>query len=67
MEVRPEVSARMSKTRGRDTKAELVVRRALHASGWRYRVNHRPVSTIRRTGDIVFTRRRVVVLVDGCF
>ena len=57
----------MSRTRGRDTAAELAVRRALFAHGWRYRVNARPVAAIRRTGDIVFTRRRVVVLIDGCF
>ena len=27
----------------------------------------RPVPTIRRTADIVFSRRRVAVFVDGCF
>lgn len=65
--VDPIVSARMSRTRGKDTAAELAIRRALHARGWRYRVNTRPVDTIRRTGDIVFTKRKVVVLIDGCF
>lgn len=63
----PHVRARMANTRGRDTKPELAVRRALHARGWRYRVNARPVADLRRTGDLVFTKRRVVVLIDGCF
>ena len=27
----------------------------------------RPVSEIRRTGDIVFVGKRVAVLIDGCF
>ena len=67
MSVEPHVSARMSITRGRDTKPELEVRRALHSRGWRYRVNFRPEKSVRRTGDVVFTKRRVVVLVDGCF
>lgn len=67
MTVDPVVSARMAITRGRDTKPELAVRRVLHSRGWRYRVNHRPVKSIRRTGDLVFTRKRVVVLIDGCF
>lgn len=67
VEVDPVVSARMRITRGRDTKPELLVRRVLHANGRRYRVNVRPVASLCRTGDIVFTRHRVVVLIDGCF
>jgi DNA mismatch endonuclease (patch repair protein) len=61
------VSARFSRTRGRDTKPELLVRRELHRLGYRYRVNFAPVPGLRRTADIVFTRRRVAVLIDGCF
>lgn len=67
MTVDPSVSRRMSRTRRRDTKAELVVRRMLHARGHRYRVDHQPIASIRRTGDIVFTRARVAILIDGCF
>jgi len=53
--------------KARDTKPELAVRRLLHAHGFRYRVNYRPSREIRRTADIVFTRRRIAVFIDGCF
>lgn len=61
------VSARMSKVRGRDTKPELAVRRALRKLGLGYRVGIRPLPDVRRTGDIVFPGPKVVVMVDGCF
>jgi DNA mismatch endonuclease (patch repair protein) len=51
----------------RDTAPELLLRRALHGQGFRYRIQMRPVAGLRITGDIVFTRARVVVFVDGCF
>lgn len=57
----------MRANRGRDTGPELALRRALHARGYRFRVNIRPEPGIRRTADVVFTRRRVAVFVDGCF
>ncbi|MFF3642448.1 MULTISPECIES: very short patch repair endonuclease [Streptomyces] len=57
----------MSRIRGRDTAPEMKVRRELHRRGLRYRVNFKPVSTLRRTVDIAFTRQRVAVLIDGCF
>ncbi|EXF25971.1 DNA mismatch repair protein Vsr [Nesterenkonia sp. AN1] len=58
----------MRANRGRDTKPELLVRRALHARGWRFRVNYRPLASDRRRSvDIAFTRRKVVVLIDGCY
>jgi len=53
--------------KARDTKPERAVRRLLHADGFRYRVNFRPSREIRRTADIVFTRCRVAVFIDGCF
>ncbi|MGO4360810.1 very short patch repair endonuclease [Terrabacter sp. RAF57] len=65
--VNPSVSARFARTRGKDTKPEMLVRRELHSRGFRYRVNMRPIPDLRRTGDIVFPRQRVVVLIDGCF
>jgi DNA mismatch endonuclease (patch repair protein) len=67
MKVDPAVSVRMSRTRGRDTSAEMAVRRELHRRGLRYRVNYQPVPGLRRTADIVFTRQRIAVLIDGCF
>lgn len=45
----------------------MTVRRMLHARGLRFRVSIRPVPGLRRTADIVFTRARVAVFVDGCF
>ena len=59
--------SRMRAQGRRDTKPELSIRRALHALGYRYRVDHQPDPELRCRGDIVFTRRRVVVFVDGCF
>jgi len=67
MEIDPVVSARMAKIRGRDTKPEVAVRRALRQMGVGYRINRRPDPDIRRTGDIVFLSAKVVVMVDGCF
>lgn len=58
----------MAAVRRTDTKVELAVRRRLHARGWRYRKDHRldlPKGRVRP--DIVFTRRKVAVFVDGCF
>lgn len=57
----------MQGNRGRDTKAELAVRRLLHARGLRYRVNARPERELRRTADLLFARARVAVFIDGCY
>lgn len=58
----------MQANRARDTSPELAVRRLLHASGLRYRVHIRPLVP-GRTGraDIVFTRVKIAVFIDGCF
>lgn len=53
--------------RSRDTKPELAVRRLLHAAGLRYRVSFRPIANLRRTADIVFTKHRIAVFIDGCY
>ncbi len=57
----------MQANKGRDTKPELALRRAVHALGLRYRVSIRPLPTIRRTADLVFSRAKVAVFLDGCF
>lgn len=57
----------MSRQASRDTEPELLVRRRLHALGLRYRVHRRPIPELRRTADIVFSRARVAVFIDGCF
>lgn len=56
----------MQRQRRRDTKPELTLRSELHRAGLRFRVDY-PLPDLRRTGDIVFPKRRVVVFVDGCF
>lgn len=57
----------MQGNRSRDTQAEMAVRRLVHAMGMRYRVNIRPVPSLRRTADLVFTRAKIAVFIDGCF
>src|SRR5512146_2052423 len=61
-------SKRMSRNRKRDTRAELAVRSALHARGLRFRVDHRlRLADLAVRPDVVFTRRRIAVFIDGCF
>jgi DNA mismatch endonuclease (patch repair protein) len=51
-----------------DTSIEMAIRRRLHASGLRYRVDHpADASDKRRRADIVFTRARIAIFIDGCF
>ena len=57
----------MQANRSRDTKPEMAVRRLLHAHGLRYRVDVRPLPYLRRRADIVFTRLKIAVFIDGCF
>lgn len=57
----------MQANRSRDTGPELAVRRLLHARGLRYRVAIQPLTELRRRADIVFTKQRIAVFIDGCF
>ena len=61
-----DVLRRMTSQRQRDTKREMELRSLLHRRGLRFRV-HALLPGLRRRSDIVFTRARVVVFVDGCF
>lgn len=63
----PATRAVMVANRGRDTGPELRLRKLLHAKGLRYRVNIPPLRGLRRTADVVFTKAKVAVFVDGCF
>src|SRR5690606_24950543 len=54
----------MSRIRGRDTSPEVVVRRLLTSLGYRYRIH---VHALPGRPDIVFSRRRKVIFVHGCF
>ena len=63
----PAVRDQFRRQRTRDTAPELALRRLLHARGLRYRVDMAPLPGLRRRADIVFTRARLAVFVDGCF
>lgn len=63
----PGVSARMRRQASKDTGVELAVRRLLHASGMRYRVEYPVPGMPRRRIDVAFPRAKVAVLIDGCF
>ena len=62
-----EASLRMARVRQKDTKAELNLRKALHAKGFRYRLHVPLLNKPRRVADIVFSSARVAIFVDGCF
>jgi len=57
----------MRSNKSRDTKPELALRSAVHARGLRYRVSAKPLAGVRRTADLVFSRAKVAVFLDGCF
>lgn len=54
----------MSRIRACNTTPELLLRKALWACGLRYRLH---TSTPAGRPDIVFSRARVAIFVDGCF
>jgi DNA mismatch endonuclease (patch repair protein) len=60
----PARSALMARIRSRDTGPELLVRRALHAAGFRFRLHRRDLPG---TPDIVLPCHRTAILVHGCF
>ena len=55
---------RMSRVSSRNTKPEMIVRRGLHAPGYRYRLH---VRVLLGSPDLVLPRYSAVVLVNGCF
>ncbi|WP_436984777.1 very short patch repair endonuclease [Streptomyces sp. enrichment culture] len=64
----PGRSRNMAAIKRRDTKPERTIRSLLHAAGKRYRVDLRlKLQGAQPRPDIVFTRARVAVFVDGCF
>jgi len=54
----------MRKIRGKDTKPELRLRKALHAAGVRFRLHDK---RLPGRPDIVLPGRRLVIFVHGCF
>ncbi|MGK6321372.1 very short patch repair endonuclease [Sphingomonas sp. DT-204] len=57
-------SALMSRVRTKNTRPEMLVRRAIHAAGLRYRIHRRDMPG---KPDIVLPSLRVAVFVHGCF
>ena len=54
----------MSRIRGKDTKPELLVRKGLHARGFRFRLQDRKLPG---RPDIVLPKYGVAIMVNGCF
>jgi DNA mismatch endonuclease, patch repair protein len=54
----------MQAVKSKDTKPEWIVRRLLHAAGYRYRLH---VSSLPGKPDMVFPGRRAVIFIHGCF
>lgn len=59
-----ERSVRMSRIRSKDTKPELVVRRAVWAAGFRYRLHG---SGLPGRPDLVLASLKTVIFVHGCY
>lgn len=59
-----ERSVRMSLIRSKDTKPELVVRQAVWAAGYRYRLHAKGLSG---KPDLVFPGLNTVVFIHGCY
>jgi len=54
----------MRAVKSRDTVPEILVRRMLHAAGYRFRLN---VGSLPGCPDLVFPSRQKVIFVNGCF
>ncbi|MDO5656766.1 MAG: hypothetical protein Q4G36_00330 [Paracoccus sp. (in: a-proteobacteria)] len=54
----------MSGIRGKNTRPELALRRALHARGFRFRLHS---GKVHGRPDLVLPKHRAAVFVHGCF
>lgn len=54
----------MSRIKGRDTAPEMVIRRALHSRGFRYRLHDK---LLPGCPDLVFPKHQAVIFIHGCF
>jgi DNA mismatch endonuclease (patch repair protein) len=57
----------MRRQRTVGTRPEIALRSAVHRLGLRFRTQIRPTPAVRATADVVLTRARIAVFVDGCF
>jgi DNA mismatch endonuclease, patch repair protein len=61
----PEARRRtMQAVKSKDTSPEMLVRRVLHARGYRYRLHGK---NLPGSPDLVFSHRKKVIFVHGCF
>jgi DNA mismatch endonuclease, patch repair protein len=54
----------MARFKGQNTRPEILVRKALHAVGLRFRLHRRDLPG---TPDIVLPKRKIAIFVHGCF
>lgn len=54
----------MSKIRSKNTKPELLLRKALFAKGYRYRIHNKQLPG---KPDIIFAKYKLAIFVHGCF
>jgi DNA mismatch endonuclease (patch repair protein) len=54
----------MAAIRSRNTRPEMSVRRAVHAAGFRYRINQK---SLPGKPDLVFSRFKIAAFVHGCY
>ena len=57
-------SRQMALVKSKNTRPEMAVRRMAYAMGYRYRLH---VRGLPGSPDLVFSKRRAVILVHGCF
>ncbi len=57
-------SFNMQQIKGKDTKPEMLVRKFLHANGFRYKLHDK---TLPGKPDIVLPKYKTVIFVHGCF
>jgi len=57
-------SRMMSGIRGKDTKPEILVRKALFSRGYRYKLHDK---SLPGNPDLVLPKYRAIILINGCF
>jgi len=57
-------SRMMARVRSKNTKPEILIRKGLHARGFRYRLHKKGLPG---KPDLVFPKYRAVIFVNGCF
>ncbi len=61
---KPTRSFNMSQIKGKNTKPEMLVRKFLHANGFRYKLHDK---TLPGKPDLVFPKLKTVIFIHGCY